>query len=114
MPGCQKYLTPFRALGMISPFDAISGRRKRMESMEGFNSRAVGRRIRALREKIGMSQKELTVRSGIPQSQLSRIENGTRPIRPVALAALALALGVRTDELLKDVMEDLRGPKPAA
>jgi transcriptional regulator with XRE-family HTH domain len=86
-----------------------------MESIEQLcNSPAVGRRIRALRERKGMSQKELAVLSGIPQWQLSRIEKGTRPIRPAVLAAFALALGVRTDEMLKDLMEALRGPKPAA
>lgn len=86
-----------------------------MESIEElFESPAVGRRIRFLRERKDMSQKELSIASGIPQSQLSRIENGTRPLRPLAQAAVALALGVKTDELLKDLLEALRGSKPAA
>lgn len=86
-----------------------------MESIEELlESPAVGRRIRFLRARKDMSQKELSIASGIPQSQLSRIENGTRPIRPAALAAFALVLGVKADELLKDLLEALRGSKPAA
>lgn len=86
-----------------------------MESIEELsNSPAVGRRIRFLREKKGMSQKELVVASGIPQWKLSRIEKGTRPLRPAALAAIAVALDVTVDVLLKDLTEALRGPKPAA
>jgi transcriptional regulator with XRE-family HTH domain len=77
-------------------------------------STEVGLRIRALRLQRRMSQARLAQRSGVPQYQISRIERGVREIRPSALAAIANALDVTVDELLKDLTEALRGPKPAA
>jgi transcriptional regulator with XRE-family HTH domain len=75
---------------------------------------AAGQRIRALRLERGLSLRGLARRCGVPYYQLSKIEAGTRPIRPPVLAALALFFDVTTDDLLQDVKEALRPSRPAA
>jgi transcriptional regulator with XRE-family HTH domain/Zn-dependent peptidase ImmA (M78 family) len=59
----------------------------------------IGRNVRALRRRAGMSQIELAGRCGINQGGLSRIETGINlPTSPV-IFALSRALGVPTDAL---------------
>ena len=84
-----------------------------MSAAPKIDSLEVGQKIRALRGARKMSLRGLARRCGIPYYQLSKMEAGTRPVRPAALAAIALALDVSTDELLLDVKEALRTP-PAA
>ena len=114
LPRWQKRLTPFAAdvhdLGRRSE----KARGEDMNAEQEIEAKAVGRRIRALRKAKGLSQKQLSAASGVPYYQLSRIECGTRPIRPGAISRLAIALGLTTDELLPDVKEALRPPRPAA
>lgn len=85
-----------------------------MNAEQEYEAKMVGRKIRALREEKGLSQKQLSAASGVRYYQLSKIESGTRPIRPGAITALACALGVSSDELLSEVQEALRPPRPAA
>jgi transcriptional regulator with XRE-family HTH domain len=61
----------------------------------------IGERVRRLREQRGYTQVELSARSGVRQSVISRLENGTRgnPSADV-LKRLALALGCTTDYLV--------------
>lgn len=54
---------------------------------------AVGARVRAAREEAGITQMELSERSGLPQSHLSRIENGKLSPSRATLAKLADGLG---------------------
>jgi transcriptional regulator with XRE-family HTH domain len=93
----------------MKPLDAAE-----MEPDQEVGSPEVGRRIRAVRKRKGMSQARLSQRSGLPQYKISRFERGVRECRASDLAALALALGVTVDELLQDLTEALRGSKPAA
>lgn len=56
--------------------------------------------VRVLRRKMGMTQMQLSIKSGLPQTTISNIENqGTDPTGKT-LKKLAIALGVTTDELL--------------
>lgn len=49
-------------------------------------------RIRDARKKKGLSQRELSERSGVPQSHISRIENGAVDLRLSSLIELARTL----------------------
>jgi DNA-binding XRE family transcriptional regulator len=59
----------------------------------------VGGRIKALRDQLGMTQFELEERSGVPQSYISRIENGVHSPTHLTVEKLAKGLGVPPGEL---------------
>jgi Predicted transcriptional regulators len=60
-----------------------------------------GQRVQSARERRGLSQTQLALRSGVPQATVSRIESGIRAGTGVAvLKKLALALGVSVDYLV--------------
>jgi transcriptional regulator with XRE-family HTH domain len=66
------------------------------------NPDIVGRRIRALRKKRGLTQNQLAELCDLPQSQISQIESGVRrgsAIQLEAARAIAFALGVSLDAL---------------
>lgn len=58
-------------------------------------------RIRELRQKLSLSQSALADRSGVPQTTISAIENGTQP-KANTLAKLSQALNVSMEDLLKN------------
>jgi len=60
----------------------------------------VGRRVRKLREKAGLSQEELGFKSGLHRNYIGGIERGERNVAVVNIARLAKALGVRPRDLL--------------
>jgi DNA-binding XRE family transcriptional regulator len=62
--------------------------------------RATGARIRVAREGLGLSQLELSRRSGIAQESLSRIETGRRDPRLGTLQKLARGMGLSLEQLL--------------
>lgn len=51
-----------------------------------------GERVRELRLKRGLTQVELSDRSGFPQGRISEIENGTRVPNLLTILRLAVAL----------------------
>lgn len=59
-------------------------------------------RIAALREKLGMQQKELAALANVSPSALNKIENGTRGLDQQWMRRLAPHLGVTPAELLPD------------
>ncbi len=62
----------------------------------------IGDRIRKRREALGLSQRQLQDKAGIPHPQVQRIESGfTRQPQPDYLARLAEALGVSLDWLIR-------------
>lgn len=60
----------------------------------------VGRRVRSLREKVGLSQEELGFKSGLHRNYIGGIERGERNVAVVNVGKLARALGVRPRDLL--------------
>lgn len=61
----------------------------------------LGTKVKALRKKLHMSQKEVAKASGITQATLSRIEAGkVQQLKSYALGRLAASLHVTVDHLL--------------
>jgi DNA-binding XRE family transcriptional regulator len=69
---------------------------------------AIGARIRAVREGFGLSQDEVSRRSGIAQESLSRIEKGRREPRLDTLRKLAKGFGLSLAQLLEELSEGER------
>jgi transcriptional regulator with XRE-family HTH domain len=63
-------------------------------------SKAIGARLRDLREERGWTQRELDTRLGILQSKLSKYESGTHQPSLRTLVRMANLFGVSTDYLL--------------
>lgn len=63
---------------------------------------AIGQRIRKVRKARSLSQEELAEKIGISTTHMSHIETGNTKMSLPTFAALALALEIRTDELLYD------------
>ena len=67
----------------------------------------LGDRVRAARERAGMTQEQLSAATGLRQGHISRIEVGEiRDAQGETLARLAQALSVSTDYLLGLTDED--------
>ena len=61
----------------------------------------LGERLKAVRRRLGMSQEELALRSGVTKEAIEVVESGKRLyMRSDHLARLVKALGVSADELL--------------
>lgn len=63
---------------------------------------AIGQRIRKIRKARGLSQEKLAEAIGISTTHMSHIETANTKMSLSAFAELAIALEVRTDELLFD------------
>lgn len=63
-------------------------------------SAAFGERVRELRQKRGLTQVELSERSGFPQGRISEIESGTRVPNLVTILRLSIALDCKPTALL--------------
>jgi DNA-binding XRE family transcriptional regulator len=74
--------------------------RARLVSADDTERRIAGARLRTVREGLGLSQLELSRRSGIAQESLSRIETGRRDPRLGTLQRLARGLGLSLDQLM--------------
>lgn len=61
----------------------------------------LGRRLSELREKHGLSQTQLADMAGIGRAHLSQIENGAAAVRINTLYAIAQALDLKLEELLR-------------
>jgi transcriptional regulator with XRE-family HTH domain len=70
---------------------------------------SIGTRVMQIRNHKGISQRELSQRSGIAGSYLSRIENRHLEPRPKTLRRLAEALGVPVAEFFEDRGTNLAG-----
>ena len=73
--------------------------RKRGEAVQ-FNNNAVGKTIRNLRNKKGVSQDVLSGLAGIARTHLTMIENGTKQANFETLWKIANALDIRPSELV--------------
>lgn len=74
--------------------------REQIELQDALEREAVGDRIRRVRERSGLSQEELSIRSGVPQESLSRLENGRRDPRMETLRKLAAGYGLELGDFL--------------
>ncbi len=63
---------------------------------------SLGTRIMQLRNQKGLSQRQLSERTGIAASYLSRIENRRLEPRPKTLRKIAEALGIPVSDLFQD------------
>lgn len=63
--------------------------------------REFGRRLKELRERSGVSQRELAAAIGVDQSAVHRMEAGERKIEVGEMIAACEHLGVSVDELLR-------------
>lgn len=87
-------------IGMAQSLDDYVGESKTLESPNSLARRAVfehaytmAMQVIALRQKRGLTQKQLAAVSGVAQSEISRIERGSiRPTEPT-LVKLADAMG---------------------
>ena len=57
-----------------------------------YTTEHITRTLRAARASKGLSQRELGAKSGVPQSHISKIENGAVDLRVSSLVALARVL----------------------
>ncbi len=64
----------------------------------------LGEKIKDLRQKKGLTIRELMVKTGIDKATLSRIENGKMPGTVNTHLKIAEALGVRLPDLYEDVL----------
>ena len=64
--------------------------------------KAMSMRLQALRIDAGLTQKALAARVGCAQSEISRIEQGSRTVSVERLQQLATALEVPVSALLED------------
>ncbi len=80
--------------------DSTSSAQARPRPQPSVFSRAVGIRLRELREERGWTQRELDSRLGILQSKLSKYESGTHQPSLRTLVRMANLFGVTTDYLL--------------
>lgn len=60
-----------------------------------------GEKVRELRNKKGLSQEELAELAGLHRTYISSLELGKRNVSLINIYALAKALGVTPDKLLK-------------
>ncbi|MEU0498592.1 helix-turn-helix transcriptional regulator [Mycobacterium sp. NPDC006124] len=63
---------------------------------------AVGRRIRELRQKRGLTQEQLALKSGVTRPILNEVENGKRGLLFERLYDIAEALDVQASELMAE------------
>ena len=80
--------------------------RKRGETVQ-FDNRAVGRTIRSLRNKKGISQDALSGFAGIARTHLTMIENGNKKANFETIWRIALALDMRPSELVRRIEQAL-------
>ena len=68
---------------------------------------ALGKRIKAARERVGMTQEDLAAAVDYSVDHVSVVERGVKPPKLEKLVAIANVLNVGTDELLQDSLKTL-------
>lgn len=68
---------------------------------EDKNLAAFGKKVSSLRRKQGLTQEQVSERTGLAVDSIGAIEQGRRWARLTTLHVLAKALGVRIDELFR-------------
>lgn len=78
------------------------------------NTKAVGQRIKAAREKRGLTQEELAALVNISPTHVSVIERGAKTVRMDTFVAIANVLEVSADSLLIDVVDHATASEASA
>lgn len=78
------------------------------------DTKAVGQRIKAAREKRGLTQEELAASVNISPTHVSVIERGAKTVRMDTFVAIANALEVSADSLLIDVVDHATASEASA
>ena len=65
--------------------------------------RVDGAKLRDLRRRVALSQRDLARAAGTRQETISRLESGERAARGATVRKLAQALGVEPHELMEEV-----------
>ena len=73
---------------------------------------ALGKRIKAARERVGMTQEDLAAAVDYSVDHVSVVERGVKPPKLEELVAIANVLNVGTDELLQDSLTRRRCSEP--
>lgn len=73
-----------------------------MEKRYKSEVKAFGKRVKSIRIKMGLSQLDLELESGISRTEISRIENGLKNIEFYTIVRLAVALDVKLNDLFSD------------
>lgn len=73
-----------------------------MSKANRFSRRTFGRAVRQLREKLGISQEDFAEKAGIHRTYVSSIELGKVSVGIEIANQLALALGRRLSDLVKE------------
>ena len=81
--------------------EVVCSSRKMREALRGLS---IGALIKSIREQLGMSQRALARRAGVPQSTVSRIEQGQKD---VTLSTLHKILGaISCDLIIAPLLQD--------
>lgn len=70
-----------------------------IKGMENDIYKQIGKRIRVIRKRLGITQEQLAFASGVHPSFISHIERGTKKVSLETLRKLADALDVKMDEI---------------
>ena len=68
---------------------------------------AIGRRIAARRDQLGLTQAEAAERAGLTQQFFACVETGTKNIRAASIIGVSKALNISTDYLLTGRVSDI-------
>lgn len=72
--------------------------------------KAVGARVREIRTRLGISQRDFATAAGLSPGYAWRVEDGRQNLNLRTLARIALALNTEMSELLTDVPASLVSP----
>lgn len=73
-----------------------------MQAVSPTDLHRFGSRVRAERERLGVSQEELAARAGMHRTYLGGVERGERNIGLLNVLRIARAMGIAPSELLRD------------
>jgi transcriptional regulator with XRE-family HTH domain len=91
------------------PYGALDSTIVETNDQKSAANRALAAEIRAERAAVGLTVKELAVRSGVPYGTLNRILPGERDINYTQIVQISAALGLDPAELSNRAMRRLGG-----
>src|SRR3989339_504937 len=66
----------------------------------------VGNNVRTIRERLGITQEDLALKSGLTQGYINFLENGKRGYSERSLEKIANALGIQISELFEEKIKE--------